>query len=210
MVAAAVQYDLFGEVEAAQRLAQSAPQAASTAANCFLTETPWPDLIGWWRTPKGSSPDFAAAKPKPATGAGQAEDVAGHGRPGEMDCDSKPTTPGKAGITGHWRIRWAELRGLRDSHPDVTTRLQTLADGRGHPNAVGWRWWTDDPFTLHPDGWHPSYLEDEQQADWYDGCARVETAYGDRLEAWRIALDAVALQPSPPWIRVAEYLRRRL
>lgn len=90
-----------------------------------------------------------------------------------------------------WCIAWATLHTLRDEYRGVTDRLQVLAAGRGHPCALGWRWWID-PHGLRPDGWHPSYLDSEQAAEYYIGCARPETAYADRLEAWRLVCSAVS------------------
>ncbi|SHX98845.1 Uncharacterised protein [Mycobacteroides abscessus subsp. abscessus] len=45
---AIVQYDLFGEVEAAEHMQAAQARAASAAASQFLFETPWPDLLSWW------------------------------------------------------------------------------------------------------------------------------------------------------------------
>jgi hypothetical protein len=83
----------------------------------------------------------------------------------------------------------AELHDLRDAHPEITERLAILADGRGHPRSAGWRWWTD-PHCLTT-GWHENDLEAEQHPDWYDHCARPDSAFRDRLEAWGLVIGVV-------------------
>lgn len=55
---------------------------------------------------------------------------------------------------------------------------------------MGWRWWID-AHALRPDGMHPSYLEREREPDYYANCARPDTAYTDRLEAWQLVLGAM-------------------
>lgn len=186
-----IQYDLFGEVEAVEKTAQAAALATSAAARSFLTETPWPDLLGWWLYPEAIEANLTRGEAKASYRRGLA------GGPGWAWAIWRDGLRFEAGSTWQgwnhrprWCIPWGELHGLRDAHPDVTAQLDALADGRGHPNALGWRWWTD-PFALHPDGWHPSYLDGEQQADWYDGCARPGTAYADRIRAWRLVLCVV-------------------
>jgi hypothetical protein len=191
MAAQLIQYDLFGEMEAAEKSAEAAARAQSAAARSFLTDTPWPDLIGWWLHSEAieSKLDRGEAKASYRKGPG--------GKPGWAWAIWRDGLRFEAGDSWQgwdqrprWCIPWAELRRLRDAHPGVTAQLRALAGGRGHPNSVGWRWWTD-PFVLHPDGWDSSYVEAEQHADWYDGCARPETAFTDRLEAWRLVLGVV-------------------
>lgn len=191
MVAQLIQYDLFGEMEAAEKAAQTAARAQSAGARSFLTETPWPDLLGWWLHTEAieSKLDRGEVKANYRRGPG--------GTPGWAWAIWRDGLRFETGDSWQgwdqrprWCIPWTELRDLRDSHPEVTAKLRTLAGGRGHPNSVGWRWWTD-PFVLHPDGWDSTYLEAEKHADWYDGCARPQTAYADRLEAWRLVLGVV-------------------
>lgn len=183
-----VQYDLFGEVEASERKALSASRVASAEATSFLVETPWPALIGWWLHPEAIESRIdggANYRSGPNDTAGWAWATWRDG----LRFESGQTWPG-------WDkrprrcIAWAELHTLRDEHPHVTQRLQVLAAGRGHPHSQGWLWWTD-PHILRPDGMHPDYLDSEKQAGYYHGCQRPETAYADRLEAWRLALGAV-------------------
>lgn len=177
--------------ETAIQYDRASAQAASAAACTFLTETPWPDLLGWWLHPDviEARLDRGEAKASYRRGPG--------GKPGWAWAIWRDGLRFEAGDTwqgwGHRPrgcIPWQELHGLREAHPELPTQLRALADGRGLPNSLGWRWWTD-PFAMHPDGWDSSYLEDEQQADWYDGCTRPETAYADRLEAWRLMLGIV-------------------
>ena len=187
----AIQYDLFGEIEAAEEARASAAQHASSAAGRFLTETPWPGLIGWWLHSVEVERKLDRGEAKASFRRGPT------GAPGWAWAIWRDGLRFEAGDTWQgwdqrprWCIPWEQLHRVRDAHPWVTAKLRQLADGRGQPNSIGWRWWTD-PFALHPDGWHSSYLESEQQADWYDGCARPENAYIDRLEAWRLALGVV-------------------
>lgn len=183
-----VQYDLFGEVEAAERAAISAARTASASAGSFLVETPWPGLVGWWLHPEAieSRPDGAVSyRAGPNDTAGWAWAV---GREG-LGFESGDTWQG-VGARPRWCIAWAELRALRDGNPDVTARLRVLAAGRGHPCSRGWRWWAA-PHCLRPDGMHPGHLDREQQPVYYVDCERPDTAYVDRLEAWRLALGAV-------------------
>lgn len=186
-----IQDDLFGEVQAAEKTAQAAALVASAAARSFLTETPWPDLLGWWLRGDTIEANLDRGEAKASYRRGP------NGNPGWAWAIWRDGLRFEAGDTWQgwnqrprWCIPWPELRRLRAAHPEVTTQLHALAVGRGHPNGLGWRWWTD-PFSLHPDGWHSSYFDDEQQPDWYDGCARPETAYADRMGAWRLVLGIV-------------------
>lgn len=185
------QYDIFGEVEAAEMAAYSAAEAASVAARSFLTETPWPDLLSWWLHPQliEARLDRGEAKASYRRGAGVKPGWAWAIWRDGLRFEAGDTWQGWGGRP-RWCIPWHELHRLPEAHPEVTARLRALADGRGRPNAIGWRWWAV-PFTLHADGWHSSYFEHEQQPDWYDGCTRLETAYVDRLEAWRLILGVV-------------------
>lgn len=208
MAAPVIQYDLFGEMEAAEKSAQAASGAMSAAARRFLTETPWPDLVGWWLHAEAIESQLNRGESKASYRRGPGD------KPGWAWAIWRDGLRFEAGDTWQgwdhrprWCIPWVEMRGLRESHPEVTAQLQALADGRGHPNSIGWRWWTD-PFVLHSDGLHSSYLECEQHADWYDGCERPETAYNDRIEAWRIALD-VACSADLAVIEVAARLHVR-
>lgn len=191
MDAPAIQYDLFGEVETAQQSAETADHTASAAARSFLTDTPWPDLVAWWLHPDvvESRLDRGEAKASYRRGPGDAPGWAWAIWRDGLRFEADDTWLGWS-HQPRWCIPWAELHSLRASHPAVTAQLHALADGRGHPRSLGWRWWTD-PFVLHPDGWHEGYFESERKPDWYQGCERPETAYADRLDAWRIALDVV-------------------
>ncbi|WP_441964494.1 hypothetical protein [Mycolicibacterium houstonense] len=191
MTAQMVQYDLFGEIEAAERSAQRAAHAASAAAITFLTETPWPDLISWWVHPEATQArlehgdTMAKFRHGPDGTHGWAWAIWRDG----LRFEAAETWQGW-GHRPRWCIPWSQLHTLRDAHPEVTAQLQALCAGRGHPYSVGWRWWTD-PHALHPHGWHPSYLHTEQKPDYYHGCSRPETAYADRIRAWNLTLDAV-------------------
>lgn len=188
---AIVQYDLFGEVEAAEHMKAAEARAASAAASQFLVETPWPDLLSWWlhgemieeRLTRGEA--SASFRRGPGGGPGWAWAIWSDG----LRYEAQETWQGFA-CRPRWCIPWVELRALRDAHPDVMARLQRLADGRGHPRSVCWRWWTD-PYVLNSYGLHPSYLEGEQDPERYAGCARPETAFADRLEAWQLVLEVV-------------------
>ena len=191
MTASAIQYDLFGEVEAAQRAAETAAHAAVASARAFLTQTPWPGLVSWWLHPEAIESRLHHGEVKASYRRGPGDD------PGWAWATWRDGLRFEAGGTWQgwdhrprWCIPWVQLSAVRDAHPAITAQLRILADGRGHPNTVGWRWWTD-PFVLHPDGWHESYLESEQDPDWYDGCERPESAYADRLKAWHLALDVM-------------------
>ncbi|WP_233213681.1 hypothetical protein [Mycobacterium hubeiense] len=186
-----IQYDLFGEVEAAHMAAEAASRARSAAAAAFLASTPWPPLLGWWLHSEAIEAMLDHGEARASFRRSQ------HDRPGwawaiwrdGLRFEAEETWLGW-GHRPQWCIPWQELHRLRDAHPAVTERLAGLADGRGHPRSAGWRWWTD-PHCL-TDGWHPDSLTAEQQPDWYVGCARPATAWNDRLEAWRLVLDVVA------------------
>lgn len=184
----AIQYDLFGEIEAAEKIAESAARSSGLAASVFLAQTPWPGLIGWWLHPDAieSRTDGGVSY---RSGPNDSPGWAWTRRRGGLLFESGTTWRGWDSRP-RWCIPWAALRTLRAEHPDVTERLQALAAGRGHPCSLGWLWWTD-PHALRPEGWHPSYLESERRADYYHGCSRPETAYKDRLDAWHLALDVV-------------------
>lgn len=182
-----LQYDLFGEIESAEQQALSAARAASAAAVSFLTDTPWPALLGWWLHPDAiesriNSGPNARSGPHDTPGWAWAKWRDG------LRFESETTWPGWD-KRPRWCIPWAELHAHRAKHPHITTRLQVLADGRGHPCSRGWLWWTD-PHALRPDDWNPDYLDSERQPDYYHGCARPETAYSDRLDAWHLVLNA--------------------
>lgn len=190
------QLDLFGEVEAAEQASARASEGRSRAANTFLA-SPWPDLLGWWGYPDvveaqlhhGETEASKRSGPNGTPGWAWATWRDGLHFEGEA-CWSK------AGGWSHrpsWVIPWTELHALRDSRPDITQRILDLADGHGAVRrGYGWRWWAA-PYTLTPWGWHPSYYEVEQQADYYDHDARPEGAWADRMAAWRLVLDAVTV-----------------
>lgn len=187
-----VQYDLFGEMEAAEKAEQCRARQATAAARTFLSETPWPDLIAWWLHPTAAEKRLDQGEAKASYRRGP------EGEPGWAWAIWRDGLRFEAGATwpgwGHrprWCIPWAQLHEIREDNPELTAKLHQLAAGRGHPHSVGWRWWSD-PFALHPQGWHPDYLQSERQPDYYDGCDRPDTAYADRLQAWRMALDVVA------------------
>lgn len=192
MTAQMVQYDLFGEIEAAEQAAQRAARAASAAATAFLSETPWPDLISWWLHPQETQGRLEHGDTKAKFRRGP-DGTAGWAwatwRDG-LRFEAADTWQGW-GHRPRWCIPWSQLHTLRDAHPAITAQLHALAAGRGHPHSVGWRWWTD-PHALHPHGWHPSYLQSEQEPDYYHGCSRPETAYTDRIRAWNLTLEAVS------------------
>lgn len=158
----AIQYDLFGEIEAAEEARVSAAQYASSAAGRFLTETPWPGLIGWWLHSDEVERKLDRGEAKASFRRGPT------GAPGWAWAIWRDGLRFEAGDTWQgwdqrprWCIPWEQLHRVRDAHPWVTAKLRQLADGRGQPNSIGWRWWTD-PFALHPDGWHSSYLSSKQ------------------------------------------------
>lgn len=185
-----VQYDLFGEIEAVEQSEASMAEAASAAAVAFLTETPWPGLLGWWVHSEAieSQLDHGSTKASYRRGPDDSPGWSWATWRDGLRFESDETWPGW-GERPRWCIAWSELHAFRNGRSDVTERLQVLAAGRGHPCSLGWRWWTD-PHALRPDGWHPSCLESEKLADAYHGCSRPESAYADRLEAWHLVLDA--------------------
>lgn len=186
-----VQLDLFGDVEAAENAARTVDGIRSGLAKAFIIDTPWPELVSWWLHSDAIEAMLTRGEVKasyrrgPGSLPGWAWAIWSDG----LRYESGDLWRGW-NYRPRWCIPWPQLHALRDAHPDVTARLLVLADGRGHPRSLGWRWWAD-PFALHPNGWHPDRLKDEQHPDWYDGCDRPETAYADRLEAWRLALDAI-------------------
>ncbi|MEW2484250.1 hypothetical protein AB0876_32155 [Mycobacterium sp. NPDC049093] len=187
---AAVQYDLFGEVESALAAAEQSARERSTAASTFLAATPWPDLLAWWAYPAVIEAKLEHGECKASYRRGQG------GTPGwawaiwrdGLRFESDRTWQGWS-HRPRWCIPWAELHTLRDNYPEITRRLHELADGRGHPRSAGWRWWTD-PHCLTT-GWHPDTLEAEQQPDWYYDCRRPDTAFRDRLQAWQLVTGTV-------------------
>lgn len=188
---AVVQYDLFGEVEAAEQVQTARSRAASTEASRFLVETPWPDLLSWWlhgelieaRLTRGEA--NSSYRRGPDGGPGWAWAIWRDG----LRYEAAGTWQG-FNSRPKWCIPWGELGALRRGHPGVTARLQGLADGRGLPTSACWRWWMD-PYVLNSHGMHPSYLVGEQDPGRYGGCARPESAFADRLEAWQLVLDVV-------------------
>lgn len=193
MPSVAMQYDLFGEIEAAEESARDLAAERSAAARSFMIATPWPQLISWWLYPDviEAKLDQGDAKACYRRGPGEVPGWAWAIWRDGLRFEEAGTWRGW-NFRPRWCIPWAALHDVRNANPDVTAQLLVLATGRGHPRSRGWRWWID-PFVLHPDGWHPDYLRDEQEPDWYDGCARPETAYADRLEAWRIALGIIRI-----------------
>ncbi|WP_313888747.1 hypothetical protein [Mycolicibacterium sp. CBMA 226] len=184
------QYDLFGEIEAAELAASTQAAARRASAMQFLAETPWPDLLAWWLHPDVIETQLDYGECKASYRRGR------HGTPGWAWAIWRDGLRFEAGDTWQgwqhrprWCIPWAELRTLRSSRPDTTAQLADLAAGRGHPRAAGRRWWTD-PHSL-TQGWHPDALQAEQNADWYDGCERPDAAWPDRLMAWQLVIAAV-------------------
>lgn len=185
-----VQYDLFGEVEASERAAALAGQALSADASAFLVGTPWPELLGWWLHPAAIEAMLTHGEAKASYrraadgGPGWAWAIWRDG----LRFESGQTWGGWS-ARPKWCIPWTELHRLRDGLQHITERLLILAEGRGNPRSVGWRWWMD-PSALRPDGVHPETLSAERQADWYDHCERADTAFTDRMEAWNLVLGA--------------------
>ena len=186
-----VQYDLFGELETAERSAESAAQARSVAASAFLADAPWPDLLGWWLYPDTIEAQLNHGETKASYRIGP------NGSPGWAWAIWRDGLRFEGGDDWQgwshrprWCIPWTQLRSLRDDHPEVTAQLSLLSTGRGHPSSDGWKWWTV-PAALRPDGLHPTHLDAEQQPDWYPGCTAPETAFNDRLQAWHLTLNAV-------------------
>ena len=185
-----VQYDLFGEIDAAETSAAALAQSRSTAATDFLTQTPWPDLLGWWAHPDSIEAKLTHGETK----AYFRRCPDGTGWAWAIWRDGLRFEPADAwqgwSHRPQWCIPWQQLRALRATHHQITDQVALLAAGRGHPTSAGWRWWTD-PHALNPHGMHPSALHAEQCPDWYPNCDRPATAYGDRIEAWRLVLEVV-------------------
>jgi hypothetical protein len=169
----AVQYDLFGEIEAADKAAEAARRVRSAAASTFLAKTPWPELLGWWLHPSAIEAKLHHRETKASYRRGLADSS---GWAWAISRDGLRFEPGETwqgwGHRPRWCIPWAGLHDLREAHPQITKRLAVLADGRGHPRSAGWRWWTD-PRCLTT-GWHEDSLEAERRPDWYDHCARPD------------------------------------
>ena len=186
---APVQYNLFGEVEAALLAADQDAHERSAAASTFLAETPWPDLLAWWLFPDAIEAELDHGECKASYRRGA------NGAPGwawAIWRDGLRFEPGDRwqgwSHRPRWCIPWAQLHAMRDNNPEITCELSELADGRGDPRSLGWRWWTD-PHCLTT-GWHPDTLEAERQPGWYYDCARPETAFRDRLQAWQLVIGA--------------------
>lgn len=184
------QYDLFGEIEAAELAASEQAATLSRSAARFLADTPWPQLLAWWLHPEPIQAQLDHGDCKASYRRGP------NGTPGWAWAIWRDGLRFEAGDTWQgwqqrprWCIPWAELHTLRSSRPDTTAQLATLAAGRGHPRAAGWRWWTDPHSLSH--GWHPDALQAEQDANWYGGCERPETAWPDRLAAWQLVIATV-------------------
>lgn len=184
-----VQLDLFGEVEAAERSAQTVNEIRSGLARAFIIDTPWTELVAWWLHPDAIEAMLTRGEAKasyrrtPGCIGGWAWAIWTDG----LRYEPADTWRGWS-YRPRWCIPWDQLHAMRDARPEVTAQLLELADGRGHPRSLGWRWWQPP---RRPSDWHPDVLATDQNPDYYDDCGRPETAYADRLEAWRIALDAV-------------------
>ncbi|MGW0162195.1 hypothetical protein ACWDUN_23060 [Mycobacterium sp. NPDC003323] len=189
-----VQLDLFGEIEAAELADAAARDSAAMQAAAFLVETPWPDLLAWWIHTDATESRLdhgeckASYRRSPDGSPGWAWAIWRDGL--RFEAGDSWAAAGGWRHRPRWCIPWVELRAFRNAHPEVTARLQELAAGRGDPHARGWRWWIP-PHGLRPDGMHESYMEGEQDPAYYDGCQRSETAWRDRLAAWRLVLDTV-------------------
>lgn len=180
------QYDLFGEVAAAEEAAAAAADLRARDARTFLA-SPWTDLLGWWGHPEAIEALVDHGETKAAVNhAGWAYSI----RPAGLHFERQETWGGWHHRPRHL-IPWSELRAWRDAHPDVTAQIEALSAGRGHPRRLGWRWW-GQPFALRGTGWHPSYYDAEQQPGYYDGDERPESAWGDRMAAWHLVIDAVS------------------
>lgn len=168
------QPDLFGETDAIE-----------DAARNFLA-TPWTSLLGWWGHPDVIEAMVDHGEIKASKGEGYAYSI----RPKGLHFEPVETWGGWSSRPRHM-IPWASLRAWRETHPGVTAQIEALSAGRGHPRRLGWRWWME-PFALRGRGWHPSYLEHEQEPDYYDGDERPDTAWADRMTAWHLVIDATA------------------
>lgn len=154
-------------------------------------QSPWPDLLGYLVDPNGTERriDYGECK---ASYSGRTITPAREGWAWAVWKDGLRFERGDSWIrAGGWNHRpvhcipWADLRALISSHPDEMAQIHTLADGRGTPHSLGWRWFRM-PAIMRP-GMHPSYYEHEREDDYYDTSMMWPTkpnGYADRLNAW--------------------------
>lgn len=169
-------------------------------AHQFL-RSPWPDLLAYLVDPDGT------------------EERIDYGEIKASFRREYPTAPGWAwaiwrdglrfepeGTWGGWNCRprlcipWADLRALIDSHPAQVARIRALAEGRGTPWGIGWRWFSMPLIFRH--GMHPSYYEGEREDGYYSTGPDFPTkpdGYAERLHAWLLAwqiVDDLAGEPA--------------
>lgn len=186
-----VQLDLFGEVEAAESLAEVEAADVRRQAHDFLTGEPWTDLLDWLLNPDRVEAQLTHGE------ACLGEDYAYAIWKDGLRFERRDEWSKRGGW--HCRPRhvipWAELHALADARPDLLAEIRRLAEGR--TTQAGWRW-RMRPFILTiAGGWHPTYIDGERHDDYYDhdGYApqvRTENAYADRLWAWYHAVEIVS------------------
>ena len=189
MKEATLQYDLFGEIEAAEAAAALAADADSLAAAAFLASKSWGELLGWWLHPDAIEANIQHGEIKAGYSGADRGRWAYAIRPDGLRFEAGDTWQGFS-HRPRLCIPWAELHALRASRPDLTQELTELAAGHGHPRTFGWRWWLV-PYSMGTI-WHPDYARAERQADYYDHDDRPAEAYADRMRAWELILAAVA------------------
>lgn len=85
-------------------------------------------------------------------------------------------------------IPWVALRDLIASHPAELAQIRALAEGRGTPRSLGWRWFMQP--AIMRTGMHHSYIEHEREDGYYATEPWWPTrpnGYADKLNAWLLA-----------------------
>jgi len=155
-------------------------------------QSPWPDLLDYLVDPDGTERRIDYGQIKASYSGGPEDD---EGWAWAIWKDGLRFERGDSWCrAGGWNHRpihcipWADLRALIDSHPAEMARIRELAEGRGTPYSLGWRWFMM-PAIMRP-GMHPSYYESEREDDYYDTSNYWPTkpnGYADKLNAWLAA-----------------------
>jgi hypothetical protein len=158
------------------------------AGEVKFLQSPWPDLLAYLVDPDGTEARIKWGEVK-ASYRNEVDD------PGWAWAVWKDGLRFERGDTwGGWgerprgRIAWSDLRSLIASHPVEMDQIRALADGRGTPHSLGWRWFMLPSICCR--GMHQSYYESEREDDYYKTEPWFPTkpnGYADRLNAWLAA-----------------------